>query len=199
MAASTHDTMEPKPQPEPAPLRAQAETAPWIDVAPIHCHQRDIANQLVNSVRPLSADGREVEAKLKFVPEQLPFFFDHRIDHLPGMLETNALRQLALASAHLVFRAPMDYVALAGWFKIKFYSYGELDTETRARLTLVDTKHTQFRQEYVVSMIMHQGDTKIMRFDGLLIMMHPKLAHRMRHLKIRMDDPETDDAPRFVW
>lgn len=170
----------------------------WIDVEPIHCHQRDEKNKLVSGVKALSEDGTLTEVKFKFIPEDLHFFFDHKIDHLPGMLEVNGMRQLSLAVAHLIYNVPMNYVALLGWLKVRFYSYGDLNCETRATVKLKDYKFTRFKREYVFSGVMHQGDKKLLRVDGQLIMMHPELSEKVRDMKIAIDDPDVP-AHGFEW
>lgn len=171
----------------------------WIQVDPIHCHQRDEKNKLVDKVRRCSADGRIAEVKFKFIPKDLWFFFDHEIDHLPGMLEINGMRQLSLAVAHLIYNVPMDYVALLGWLKVMFYSYGDLKTDTLATVHLIKEKQSRFKKEYVMSGVMRQDNKKLIRMDGKLIMMHPALANKVRDMKIEINAPEVNDAPDFIW
>jgi hypothetical protein len=174
------------------------EVGTWIKADPIHCHQRLEKNKLIDAVRACSEDGLKTEVKFKFNPNELEFFFDHAIDHLPGMLEVNGMRQLSLAVAHLVYKVPMNYVALLGWLKVRFYSYGDLNVETRANVDLVETRFTKFKKIYVFTGIMHQNGIKLMRVDGQLIMMHPLLADKTRNMKIKIDDPEQRIAG-FSW
>jgi hypothetical protein len=115
------------------------------------------------------------------------------------MLEINGARQLSLAVAHLVYGVPMDQVALMSWAKLMLYSYGELKIETSAIVELVHEKKTKLKAEYVIRTLMYQGDKKLMRFEGKLIMMQPALAAKMRDMSIGRDHPELDDAPHFTW
>ena len=76
----------------------------WLSVEPTHCHQRWINNTLVEKVRFVFDKKNHFEILHRFVPEALPFFFfDHEIDHLPGMLEISAARQGAVAVSHLLY------------------------------------------------------------------------------------------------
>lgn len=167
-------------QPLSSPVEITSPVGEWMQVEPRHCHQRLVENTLVEAVQNRSVDGRQTAARFRFVPEELPFFFDHAIDHLPGMLEINALRQMSLALAHVVYRVPMTWVAILGWLKVEFFSYGELAVPTVADVDLVDSRLSNFKKDYVLSGLMRQGDTHLMRMDGQLIMMHPRLAQRVR-------------------
>ncbi|MDA9101046.1 hypothetical protein N9K06_00070 [Omnitrophica bacterium] len=173
----------------------------WIKAEPIHCHQRLEKNQLIEKVRACSEDGKSLEVKFRFNPDELEFFFDHAIDHLPGMLEVNGMRQLSLALAHLIYRIPMNYIALLGWLKVQFYSYGALRKDTFANVRLMDHDAlTQFRKVFVFRGIMHQGETKLMRMDGELIMMHPVLAEKVRLMKISTGDFDRGSvSSAFSW
>jgi len=171
----------------------------WVLVDPVHCHQRDERNKLIEKVRSLSPDGKRVQAKFKFIPEDLWFFFDHKIDHLPGMLEINGLRQLSLAMAHLIYKVPMGWIALLDWLKTTFYSYGDLSVDTYARAELLHETITKLKCEYVLTAVMHQGDKKLMRMHGKLIMLHPALEKRVRNMKVSLDAPEVNDDQDFVW
>ena len=105
----------------------------WLPVEPIHCHQRFPENALISHVRILSEDRIFTELRCKFEREKLTFFYDHEIDHLPGMLEACTLRQTSLVVAHLIYGIPMNFVALLEWMRLKLYNYGEIDTPTTAK------------------------------------------------------------------
>ena len=92
----------------------------WIQVEPIHCHKCMPENTLVEKVRIASDDNKKCEAIMKFNPDELKFFYDHEIDHLPGMLEICAIRQCALAVGHLIYGIPLNYEAVLGWLNIEF-------------------------------------------------------------------------------
>ena len=43
----------------------------WLDVEPVHCHQRIAKNTLVSKLRAVSADKAEYELLMKFNPLNL--------------------------------------------------------------------------------------------------------------------------------
>jgi hypothetical protein len=159
----------------------------WVEVKPSHCHQRLPENTLVSKLRIMSKDKADGELLMKFEPEKLIFFFDHEIDHLPGMLEASALRQCALALAHLVYDVPMDYIVILDWINIKLYNYGELNTETIVKSKLIDIKKEKNRITIVLEGLMMQKGYPIMRMKGALIAFTPQFAAKIRHRKITLD------------
>jgi hypothetical protein len=85
----------------------RAETAPaGPPVArraePSQVGRRDPANVVVG---PLATDGTDVMADVVVDPHH-PVFFDHPLDHHPGMLLLEACRQVALAAAADALRIP---------------------------------------------------------------------------------------------
>lgn len=155
----------------------------WIRVDPVHCHQRLPQNTLISHIRVVSTDRVWTESLCKFKIEELDFFFDHEIDHLPGMLLVNAFRQDALVLAHVVYGAPMNFVALLHWMDIKIFNYGELNTPTIVRYKLVSFKKTLNRMELVLEGLIIQEDYPVMGVKGKCVMLSPKLGVEIRHTK----------------
>jgi len=160
----------------------------WVAVKPIHCHQRLLKNTLVTKVRVTSQDKTNAEAIFKFNPKELPFFFDHEIDHLPGMLETNALRQATLAMAHLLYDVPLNFVARMEWLNIRIINYGELNSLTIGKSRLLEFSRSRHKITLTIDGLMMQGKCPIMRATGKLIMLSPALARKTRYKKITEKD-----------
>lgn len=160
----------------------------WIAVKPIHCHQRLPENTLISKLRVLSKNKVHAELLMKFKPEELTFFFDHVIDHLPGMLEACGLRQCALALAHLVYDVPMDYIALLDWINIRLYNYGELNTETIVKSKLFDIKRDKNKITLVLEGLMVQNGYPLMRMRGEFFAFNPRFAEKVRHKKIKLEE-----------
>ncbi len=169
---------------------SRMKSGEWISVKPVHCHQRLPENTLVDKLRYISEDKVSAETVFKFIPQELPFFFDHEIDHLPGMLEVNAMRQGTLALAHLVYGVPMDFVALLDWMNIKLFNYGELATPTMATSKLLESSISKNKITLTLDGLMLQGDFPIMRAVGKLVMLSPALAEKIRHKKISLEEAE---------
>ena len=155
----------------------------WIDVKPVHCHKRLAKNTLISKLRIISKDLRRCEILLKFDPADLGFFYDHEIDHLPGMLEVCALRQCSLALAHIVYGIPSDYVTVLDWFTIKLHNYGELEPATRVESTLLEWREGKNKTELLLEGLMMQEDYPVSKMEGKLVAMAPRLAAKIRHRK----------------
>jgi len=160
----------------------------WIKVEPLHCHQRLAKNTLVEKLRVASQDKRECEILLKINPAELEFFFDHAIDHIPGMVCVNALRQAALALSHLIYGVPQDYTLAINWLDAKFYSFGELGVETIVRIYLIAKKEAAGRIELSLNGVMTQADRLVMTMEGKMLALAPRLAKLIKRAKPGLQD-----------
>lgn len=159
----------------------------WISVEPVHCHQRLPHNALISRVRIISEDRVFTELQCKFETEKLAFFYDHEIDHLPGMLEASAHRQASLVLAHLIYGVPIDWIALLDWMQLKLFNYGELKTQTVIKARLLDTEKTTHRFEFLFDGMLVQDGYPVMEAKGKLVMFSPILANKVRHKKLPFD------------
>lgn len=153
----------------------------WITVKPIHCHQRLLRNTLITKLRCISLDKTKAEVIFKFIPKELPFFFDHDIDHLPGMLEANAMRQSTLAMAHLLYGVPVGFIALMDWLNVRMINYGELNTPTILKSRLLESYRSNHKITLTFEGLMIQKNIPIMLASGKLIMLSPALGAKTRH------------------
>lgn len=155
----------------------------WVEVRPIHCHKRLEENTLVRRLCIKSEDKRYCEILIEFNPEKLRFFFDHEIDHLPGMLEVCAFRQCSLALAHLVYLVPQDYVTLLEGFKVDLYNYGELDERIIVQSTLIGRKDAKNKITLEMEGLMVQNGYPVARMVGKLVALSPSFASKIRTRK----------------
>jgi hypothetical protein len=165
-------------------INRKIDSYPWQFVRPIHCHQRLRENTLVRKIRACSSDNKLTQAVFNFQPDKLRFFFDHRIDHLPGMLEVNAMRQGALAVTHLIYGVPLDSIAVLEWLEIKFYNYGELDIQTSANSRILEIKRSGQKVTLTLEALMLQGQFPLVKVCGKLLMLSPPIAAKLRHKKM---------------
>ena len=178
-------------------MTPQLDANTWIEVKPVHCHKRLNENTLVQKLRSVSGDKKQCELLLKFNPTELSFFFDHEIDHLPGLLQICALRQCSLALAHLVYDVPQDYVTVLDWIKVKLYNYGELDKESIVKSSLLEERREKNRTVLVLEGLLVQEDCPVIRMRGKLIALSPLLAEKIRRKKNLLrgvDNVETFDS-----
>ena len=156
----------------------------WINVAPIHCHQCLPENTLVTKLRAISKDRVFTEVMFKFTPPKLKFFFDHKIDHLPGMLEICAMRQACLALSHLIYGVPMSFITVLDHLEVKMYNYGELDKQTFAKGKLLNIYRNKYRIIIDLEGVMLQEDYPVMKMKGKLVTLHPAIVEKFRYKKV---------------
>lgn len=157
----------------------------WIEVEPSHCHKKLDQNTLVSGIRIVSEDETVCEVLMNFNHRELGFFFDHEIDHLPGMLEICGFRQGALALAHIVYGVPREFVTSMGWLEINFINYAELDTLTSIQSKLLSVSRSESRIELQLEGLMLQDDVPVLKMKGNLIGLSPGKAAKFRHRKIK--------------
>lgn len=115
------------------------------------------------------------------VDQSHPFFFDHPVDHVPGLLLVEAARQFGIAVAHRFYDVPADTVFLLQGLEVDFRRYAELNQPT-AIIGVV--AQPVFRGGVLRRMRFSggfaQGDTILGEMTGTWRMIPPALWARMR-------------------
>src|SRR3989338_11275546 len=71
-------------------------------------HKRLIENVII--AHPVELDNEKKIYRTKIIFDLThKFFFDHELDHLPGILILEAARQFGTAISHLFFNIPFEY------------------------------------------------------------------------------------------
>ena len=169
----------------------------WIPVEPIHCHKRLKKNTLIEKVRYISKDKKLGELIVKVLPKELEFFYDHGIDHIPGMLSVCVMRQSSLVIAHVIYKVPMDYIAIMEWMKIKLYCYGELDIPTIVKSETLNLNEKKNKKTFILKGTMIQKNNIIMKTVGKLIMLNPLLARKIRYKKVKLEEIKRREDDEF--
>ncbi|MFH8786595.1 AfsA-related hotdog domain-containing protein [Streptomyces roseoverticillatus] len=125
-------------------LRAGSATSPPADArtAPPRCHpsavgRTDPRNVVIGGLRTERLEGGEKPGESETVADivadpQDPVFYDHALDHLPGMLLMEAARQTALA-AWARTRAVPAGALLATACRARFLAFAEQSASVRCR------------------------------------------------------------------
>jgi len=94
--------------------------------------RRDVDNVVITE--PVTVSAAAVRASI--VPDtNHPHMFDHQLDHLPGNLEIEACRQLAIAGTSRLHGVPADSL-VATDVAANFGSFAELDLPTRVEAAI---------------------------------------------------------------
>ena len=107
---------------------AEAEV-PVMDRELVHKHQQ--INVFISRVEQVGAEHPDDFIAQLALDRQHPFFFEHPLDHFPGLMLVEAGRQLGTAVAHLVYGAPRDTVFVLNGMKVDFATFAELGAHGR--------------------------------------------------------------------
>ncbi|MFF7726641.1 AfsA-related hotdog domain-containing protein [Streptomyces sp. NPDC008001] len=118
--AATADSVTPPP--------ADAGTVPPPRCAPAAVGRTDPRNVVIGGLR---TEGTATVADIVADPQD-PVFFDHALDHLPGMLLMEAARQTALATWARTHAVPAGRL-LATSCRARFAAFAELSGPVRCR------------------------------------------------------------------
>ncbi len=110
-------------------------------------HRAREENVVIGDVRKISVDPEEFECDL-IVDTTHTYFFDHPLDHVPGMLFMEAGRQMGLALSHLFMDVPAGSQFISRDFRIRFDDIAELDRPVVIRAHFEDQL---FRQGQLAS------------------------------------------------
>ncbi|NOZ26362.1 MAG: hypothetical protein GXO94_09775 [Nitrospirae bacterium] len=116
------------------PLTGTAAGEPKIDRKYVH-KARD-ENVVIGRIHRLNSPGNNVfECNMVF-DHTLPFFFEHYLDHLPGLLLVEGARQMGTAVSHLYYDIDLRHVFLLAFINVSFISFIELHSKVTLCMTM---------------------------------------------------------------
>jgi hypothetical protein len=157
-----------------------------IDKRYVHKVQEE--NVLIGDIRRISTDPEEFECAMIVDPSQ-PFFFEHPSDHVPGMMFTEAGRQVGIAVSHLFLNVPFGTHFVSREFKVRFETFAELTEPItiRSRFNNRCFKHGAL-SEAVLQGDFHQCGKVVCSMEGDWKMYSPEIYQRYReHEKVMGD------------
>ncbi len=115
-------------------LAAVTGNAAKIDEKYVHKAERE--NVVISDIRRVDDSGNNVfECRLVF-DHNLPFFFEHYIDHVPGLLLIEAARQMKTAVSHIYYGIGFDHSFILCSNGAVFKDFVELDSPVTLRLVM---------------------------------------------------------------
>ncbi len=113
-----------------------APGVPKIDRKYVH-KARD-ENVVIGNIHRLEHTGNDAFACNMVFDHTLPFFFEHHIDHVPGLLLVEGARQMGTAVSHLFYDIDLQHIFLLGYINVTFNSFIELHSGVTLRMTMDD-------------------------------------------------------------
>lgn len=114
-------------------------------------HKAELRNVFVERVDQVlpSRDGHERFLVTFVIEPDHPFFFEHPIDHAPGLMLVEGLRQACTAISHLFYGVPFGLAFILDSLDVKFARFAELSSPVCASITMTE-KH--YRRERLTAL-----------------------------------------------
>ena len=154
---------------------------PCLDRALVH--KRHDENVFVSRLQLVLEGEEDVFAAQLLLDPGHAFFFEHPLDHIPGLMLVEAARQAATAASHLYYGVPADSVFVLRDMAVDFAVFAELDQPT---FVLSHVCERQVRNGLLTGMFCKgafiQNDKQIGFMSGRWMIMDRKVAERMREV-----------------
>ena len=125
---------------------------PVVDKKIVHKHRQ--GNVFVSRAELIDDEHQDdIIGQLALDPEH-PFFFEHPLDHFPGLMLIEAGRQFGTMVAHLIYGVPFDTAFILNGLKVDFTSFAEIGKPVFVNSTVSEK---EFRRGMLTSML-YQGN-----------------------------------------
>jgi A-factor biosynthesis hotdog protein len=119
-----------------------------LDRILVHKHREE--NVFVSRIEQIARGEEEDNFMVQFyLDRDHPFFFEHPLDHYPGLMLLEAARQAATALTHLFYGVPLDSIYIMQGLAVDFTAFAELDEPVFGLNKVSDKK---FRQGQLTGM-----------------------------------------------
>lgn len=157
---------------------------PRLDRRLVHKHQDQ--NVFVSRFEQVDAEHPDHFIGQLYLDPSHPFFFEHPLDHFPGLMLVEAGRQFGTAVAHVEYGVPHDAVFTLNGLKVEFTQFAELD---RPVFVNSEVSEKQLKRGALVGMVYAgnfvQNEQAIGYMSGRWIMYSKKVMERMRRSAVK--------------
>ncbi len=112
---------------------------PVVDKGIVHKHQQE--NVFVSRAELIDDDNPDDIIGQLVLPADHPFFFEHPLDHYPGLMLIEAGRQFGTWVAHLFYGVPNDTAFILNGLKVDFTSFAELGKPVFVNSSVSEQEH----------------------------------------------------------
>ncbi len=158
---------------------------PVVDKEIVHKHQQ--GNVFVSRAKLIAdQDHDEIVGQLALDPEH-PFFFEHPLDHFPGLMLIEAGRQFGTMVAHQIYDVPFDTAFILNGLTVDFTSFAEIGKPVFVNSTVSEK---QFKRGMLTSMLYQgnfvQNEEAIGFMSGRWHIYPKKVMERMRRRGLKV-------------
>lgn len=109
----------------------------------VHKHRQE--NVFVARSEPVGEEGSGHFIGQLFFPTDHVFFFEHPLDHVPGLMMIEAGRQFGNVVAHRYYDVPHDTIFILNGIEVEFSKFAELDKPVFVNSKVSDTQFKRGR------------------------------------------------------
>lgn len=111
-----------------------------------------------------------------------PFFFEHPLDHVPGLMLIEGTRQVGTAISHLFYDVSFDLIFVLNWLEVRFSHFAELTSPVSIQMTIVEKA---FRHQHLNGLACQshwmQNGKSLGTMDAKWSFSSPAVLARLRH------------------
>jgi hypothetical protein len=125
-------------------------------------HKRDSGNVFIARMEPIGPQHDHAFAVQFRVPQTHPYFYEHPLDHVPGLALIEAGRQVGIAAAHRYYGVALEgFVFLIHSLAIEFTAFAEHDAPVfgRCRFSEVQMRKDRLSGMVCEGLFMQHGRT----------------------------------------
>lgn len=152
-----------------------------------YVHKAKEENVLISDIyRQNDIGGNVFECNMVF-DHNLPFFFEHYLDHVPGVLMIEAARQMKTAVSHLYYGIEFDYSFVLFFTNAVFNNFAELYRPVSLRLVMDESglkTAKGSRKIFNSKVFVMQDDDIKAEIESNWRCIHRMIMNRMRSKKI---------------
>ncbi|MEC4684427.1 MAG: AfsA-related hotdog domain-containing protein [Nitrospirota bacterium] len=147
-----------------------------------YVHKHEESNVLISDIIHRNDLGSNIYECFIAFDENLPFFFEHPVDHLPGLLLIEAARQMGIAVVHQFYGIGQDTYFILDRFFSRFYNFVEFELETILRITVNEFKEKSRKGngEFTGVICVIQNNKILAEFEIIGNCISKKIVNRFR-------------------
>ena len=157
---------------------------PQIDKKLVHKHQ--LENVFVSRFQQVDEENPDHIAGQLYLDSAHPFFFEHPLDHYPGLMLVEAGRQFGTAVAHEMYDVPLDAIFTLNGVTVEFSNFAELDVPVFVNSEVTEK---QYKRGALVGMLYSghfiQNEKPVGFMSGRWIMYSKRVMERMRRAALK--------------
>jgi hypothetical protein len=157
---------------------------PQLDRTLVHKHR--LENVFVSRFEAADDEHPDHIRGQLYLDSAHPFFFEHPLDHYPGLMLVEAGRQFGTAVAHQVYGVPLEAIFTLNGVTVEFNNFAELDVPVFVNSQVSEK---QYKRGALVGMLYSghfiQNEKPVGFMSGRWIMYSKKVMERMRRSAIK--------------